>query len=106
VLGPGQFWLNLPGRDWRDSNFLIFEKWLTNSSRHVGPALDRLRPDFIVVDGALNRLMTSYVQYGPHHSFFLMDRIQDQEPGKELLVLQVTDRPMEQRNQTRGRGSR
>lgn len=106
VLGPGQFWLNLPGCDWRDSNFLVFEKWLTNSSRHVGPALDRLRPDFIVVDGALNRLMTSYVQYGPHHSFFLMDRIQDQEPGKELLVLQVTDRPMEQRNQTRGRGSR
>jgi 4-amino-4-deoxy-L-arabinose transferase-like glycosyltransferase len=68
VLGPGQFWLNLPGRDWRDSNFLIFEKWLTNSSRHVGPALDRIRPDFIVVDDALNRLLGHYAQRGlsPH----------------------------------------
>lgn len=89
VLGPGQFWLNLPGRDWRDSNFLIFEKWLTNSSRHVGPALDRIRPDFIVVDDALNRLLGHYAQRGSHHTFALVARVKDQEPGKELLLLKV-----------------
>ncbi len=89
VLGPGQFWLSLPERDWRDSNFLIFEKWLTNSSRHVGPALDRLRPDFIVADDALNRLLAHYAQHSPQHTFSLVARVEDQEPGKALLILKV-----------------
>jgi hypothetical protein len=89
VLGPGQFWLSLPGRDYRDSNFLIFEKWLTNSSLHVGPALDRVQPDFIIVDEALNRLLVHYAQHGSHHTFSLVSRVQNQEPGKELLVLKV-----------------
>ncbi|MBK8871465.1 MAG: glycosyltransferase family 39 protein [Elusimicrobia bacterium] len=89
VLGPGQFWLGLPGRDWRDSNFLTFEKWLTHSTRHVGPALDRLRPEYVVVDGQLNSLLQHYVQRGALHEFSLLSRVEDQEIGKELFVLHV-----------------
>jgi hypothetical protein len=89
ILGPGQFWLGMQGRDWRDSNYLIFEYWLTHSSRHVGPALDRLRPGYVVVDAPLNRLLRDYVQRGAFHEFSLLARIEDQEKGKELFVFQV-----------------
>lgn len=89
ILGPGQFWLGMQGRDWRDSNYLIFEYWLTHSSRHVGPALDRILPKYVVVDAPLNRLLRDYVQREPFHEFSLLARIEDQEIGKELFVLQV-----------------
>ncbi|MBI4396625.1 MAG: hypothetical protein HY548_05990 [Elusimicrobia bacterium] len=60
ALGPGQFWLGLRGLDWRDSNMLIFERWLTNSSSHVPDALARTEADYLLADrqliGVMNRL--------------------------------------------------
>jgi hypothetical protein len=89
VLGPGQFWLELKNRDWRDSNFLIFEKWMTNSSRHLGPAIDRIRPDYLVADYALIRLLATTGPNDFPHQLALVGRVKDQDPKKELIVLKV-----------------